>query len=201
MQLFELNPAESIFAPFHDNQISAQIPLTVTPSAAINFRRDIFWDSTKARWDDCVAGAMAGMFTLPLDPLPARYDRYLFCMVLPADVSVEFFGCRAETWISLGAPVQGNSLRKEINFPMGGAATALRAVFTALQPGAQMVSLQWWGVADSALQSRLGEARPEYDAAWEGLILSEAEWPEDVRWNVGLHLGRERRLRSEYHAS
>lgn len=185
MQLFELNPAESIFAPFHDNQISAQIPLTVTPSAAINFRRDIFWDSTKARWDDCTAGAIAGTFTLPLVPLSARFDRYVFCVVVPVDVSVEFFACRSGEWSSLGAGVRGNSSRLEITLPVGAPATAVRAAFTAMQPGAQMVSLQWWGVSDSTLLERLEKARPAYDAAWEGLILPEAEWP-DLKFARGL---------------
>jgi hypothetical protein len=60
MQLFELNPAESIFATFHDGHAAEQLPLTVTLDHAVNFRRDNFWDSTKARWDDCAAGAVAG---------------------------------------------------------------------------------------------------------------------------------------------
>lgn len=185
MQLFELNPAESIFAPFHDGHAASQLPLTVTPGRAANFRRDNFWDSTKARWDDCAAGAVAGSFSLPVAGLPARFDRYVFCVVVPADVTVGFFVCRDGAWAALGAPVRGNSLRMEINLPVGAPATAVRAEFTALQPGAQMVSLQWWGVADSALLARLENARPEYDAAWAGLILPEAEWPE-VKFARGL---------------
>lgn len=185
MQLFELNPAESIFAPFHDDRISPQLPLAVTPGRAVNFRRDFFWDSTKARWDDCAAGAVAGTFSLPLAGLPARFDRLIFCVVVPAEVSVRFEVCRDGAWVSLGESVRGNSSRLEITRPLVTPASAVRAEFTAHSAGEQMVSLQWWGVADSALLAGLEKARPVYAMDWAGLILPEAEWPE-VKFARGL---------------
>jgi hypothetical protein len=81
--LLELNPAESIFAPFNDGAIAPRLPLTVTPAQAAGFRREFFWDSTKVRWDDCAAGRPAGSIRLPLDPLPTRFDHYVFAIVLP----------------------------------------------------------------------------------------------------------------------
>ncbi|MCF7689463.1 MAG: heparinase II/III family protein [Cephaloticoccus sp.] len=183
--LFELNPAESMFAPFHDEAVSAGLPVTVTPEQATNFRREISWDSNKVRWNDCPADTTAGSITLSLGSLPARFDHYVFCIVLPPVVTVEFFVHTANEWTSLGPPTVGNAGRMEITLPMAGEATAVRAEFTARQTGAQLISLQWWGVADSTLLTRLLDARPRYDAQWTGLVLPKADWPE-VKFACGL---------------
>ncbi len=183
--LFELNAAESIFAPFHDAAVSASLPLTVTPDRATDFRRECMWDSTKVRWDECPAGVRAGSVALPLGTLPARFDHYVFCIVLPREVTVEFFAKVATEWIALGAPVGGHAGRMEITLPIAGEATALRADFTAHQSGAQILSLQWWGVAEAGLLKRLQEARPRYDAQWAGLVLPKAAWPE-IKFARGL---------------
>ena len=63
MPLWELNPAESMFAPFHDEAIVPQLTVQVTPAMATGFRLGSIWDSTRVQWDDCAAGAVAGSVT------------------------------------------------------------------------------------------------------------------------------------------
>ncbi len=187
MTLFELNPAESVFAPFHDEAIAPQLRVMVNPAQALGYRYENCWDSSKVHWDNCPVGAPAGSISVMLGDLPARFDQYVFCLVLPKDVGVEFFACRDAEWFSLGAPVDGTDMRMEITLPKGEVATALRADFTAKQSGEKLVSLQWWGVADSSLLERMFQARPQYDSQWAGLVLPPEEWP-DVKFARGLLL-------------
>jgi hypothetical protein len=64
MFLWELNPAESIFAPLHDESTLPQLPLTRDASEAVNFRHEAGWDSTRVQWDNCAANVVAGSLTL-----------------------------------------------------------------------------------------------------------------------------------------
>lgn len=188
MPLWELNPAESMFAPFHDTAIAEQLPLTVAPAQATAFRLQFIWDSTRIQWDNCPAGGTVGSIALAMGPLHPRFDRYVFCLVVPESVTVQFARRQHDVWHDLGEPVRGDGHRIEITRSCDGDADALRATFVTDRSGPALVSLQWWAVADSVLWSRLEETRPRYDAEWEGLILPEDQWPE-VKFACGLLFG------------
>lgn len=186
--LFELNPAESIFAPFHDERIVRELSFTLEPRAS-GFRHTHFWDSTKLVWDNAAAGDTVGAIALDLPELPARFDQFIFCVVLPAGVTVQFAARRPGGWEPLGEPVAGQGARSEITRAIGGRpVTALRATLSVATAGPGMVGLHWWGVAETALLGGLLAARPQYDAAWDGLILPEEKWGE-VTFARGLLFG------------
>jgi len=176
--LLELNPAESIFAPFHDERIASQLAFTLEARAP-GFRPAHFWDSTKLIWDNAAAGDTVGAITLELPELPARFDQFIFCLVLPTGVSVRFSALRPDGWQPLGEPVIGQGARSEVTRGIGTRpVTALRAAFSVTAAGPAMVGLHWWGAAESALMRSLVAARPQYDATWGGLILPPEQWGE-----------------------
>lgn len=188
--LFELTPAESMFAPFHDPAIAEQLPLTVEPQSAQGATRGFGWDGTKLAWETSTPGEEALRATLPLHGLPERFDHFVFCLVVPADVTVAFEVRRGEAWTGLGAPRQGEGRRHEWTEAIGaGPVEGVRARFTSAGRGHRLISLQWWGVARAALVAELEAARPQFDGTWAGLILPVEEWPE-VKFARGL-LGAE----------
>jgi hypothetical protein len=204
--LFELNPAESILAPFHDEQNAVLLPIRALAGAATGFRHEHGWDSTKLIWDNCPVGSLAGQLTLDIAELPARFDHLIFCVVIPAGASVQFEACRNGVWHPLGESVLGTSGRIELTRPLvGGSLTGLRITVTALETGPMQLSLQWWGVGDSRLLSMLEKARPQYDGRWEGLIQPAESWgsPEFARGLLfsesDLPALREKATRSTWH--
>jgi len=178
-QLFELTPAESVFAPFNDPWIAPQLPLRLEPGAATGLRRDFGWDGTKLAWDTAPAGQVAGRFELAVRDLPERFDQFVFCHVAPRHVRVAFEARVGGEWSPLGEAVDGSGGRQELTRPIvRRPVDAVRVVLTSLGAGPVHLSLQWWGVARAALVAELEAARPRYDDAWAGLILPPAEWPE-----------------------
>jgi hypothetical protein len=178
-QLFELTPAESIFAPFHDPTISPTLPLRLEPGAAAGLKQDFGWDCTTFTWDTASAGSVAWRLEMPLQDLPERFDHFVFCHVVARDVSLTFEVCRGGRWTPLGEPVTGIGARHEVTFPIGAwPVEGVGIVCTALSTGRGYVGLQWWGVARSALVAELAAARPHYDGRWAGLILPPESWPE-----------------------
>jgi len=178
-QLFELTPAESMFAPFHDPIISEHLPLRLEPGSAVELKRVFGWDGVKLSWETAQPGTLAARLEIPLSDLPERFDQFVFCHVAPADVSLTFEARRGGQWSRLGASVAGRGGRDEVTLPMGARPTeAVRCGFTAQGGGHVMISLQWWGVAQAALVAELEAARPRYDGKWEGLILPPESWPE-----------------------
>ncbi|MEZ5276083.1 MAG: hypothetical protein R3F07_06875 [Opitutaceae bacterium] len=187
--LFELNPAESVIAPFHDERISHQLPFRSVAKDGIGFRHQYGWDSTKLIWETCPAGAVAGAATLEVGDLPERFDRLIFCVVIPAEATVGFEARLDDQWCTLGDPVTGESKRIEVDRQRpAGRLTGLRIVATAQKTGPIQVGLQWWGVGSSGLVKDLEIARPRYDGRWEGLIKPAESWgkPEFAR---GLFFG------------
>lgn len=185
MPLWELNPAESMFAPFREELVAPQLPLTCTGVEAAGFLWEFSWDSVKLQWETCAAGAVACTIELAMGALPARFDQYVFSMVVPAGVGLLFEAQRDGAWQALGEPAVGRGDRIEVSRPIGAPAAALRATLTSAAPGPVLIYLRWWGVADSTLLAGLASARPQYDAAWPGLIRPEAEWTE-VKFARGL---------------
>jgi len=178
-QLFELTPAESMFAPFHDPVISEHLPLRLEPGSAVELKRIFGWDGVKLSWETARPGTLAARLEMPLAGLPARFDQFVFCHVAPADVSLTFEARRDGQWSPLGASVAGRGGRDEVTLPIGARPIeAVRCGFTAQGGGHVMISLQWWGVAQAALVAELEAARPRYDGKWEGLILPPEAWPE-----------------------
>lgn len=188
--LFELNPAESIFAPFHDETISSQIPVEAIAVKANGFRLDPGWDNTRVSWVSCPARALAGTMTMPLSGIPTRFDHYVFCLVVPKTVQVQFQALEGKEWKPLGEPVTGNEARMEIVRPILTPASAIRVEFTSLQPGAVLINLQWWAVAEQELWAKIEAAKPMYDSSWSGLILPPEQWGE-VKFVRGLLFGEE----------
>src|SRR5690606_9622091 len=113
-----------IFAPLHDETTLPQLPLTCEPGAAGKFRYSSSWDSTRVDWDNCSAGAEAGSLTMQMGELPARFDHYIFCVVLAKGVSAQFAACVNGKWENLGDPVAGDGSRLEITRPITGPASA-----------------------------------------------------------------------------
>ena len=178
-QLFELTPAEAMFAPFNDPAIAEQLPFRLEPGTAVGLKRVFGWDGTKLSWETAPGGTVAARLELPLDGLPERFDQFVFCQVVPRHVSASFEARRAGQWTPLGAAVTGVGGRDEIARPMGARPIeAVRVTFTALGSEPALISLQWWGVAQAALVAELEAARPRYDGRWEGLILPPESWPE-----------------------
>jgi hypothetical protein len=187
--LFELTPAESMFAPFHDPAVAEQLPLQVELGAAASGVQHIFgWDGVKLSWETAPAGAEALRVAMPLIGIPERFDHFVFCLVLPVGVSVVFESRRGADWSPLGPAVAGAGRRQEITHAIGARPVdGVRAVFTAQQEGHMVISLQWWGVARAALVAELDAARPRFDGRWEGLLLPPEAWPE-VKFARGLLL-------------
>ena len=178
-QLFELTPAEAMFAPFNDPAIAEQLPFRLEPGTAVGLKRVFGWDGTKLSWETAPGGTVAARLELPLDGLPERFDQFVFCQVVPRHVSASFEARRAGQWTPLGAAVTGVGGRDEITRAMGARPIeAVRVTFSALGTDPVLISLQWWGVAQAALVAELAAARPCYDGRWEGLILPPETWPE-----------------------
>ncbi len=178
-QLFELTPAESMFAPFHDPVIAEHLPLRLESGSAVELKRVFGWDGVKLSWDTAQPGTLAARLEMPLTGLPERFDQFVFCHVVPADVSLTFEARRGGQWSPLGVSVAGRGGRDEVTLPIGARPIeAVRCGFTAHGGGHVMISLQWWGVAQAALVAQLEAARPRYDGKWEGLILPPESWPE-----------------------
>ncbi|MBS0664443.1 MAG: heparinase II/III family protein [Verrucomicrobia bacterium] len=178
-QLFELTPAESMFAPFHDGTVAEQLPLTLEAGAARGLRRDFGWDGTKISWDLAAPGQVAARFAMAVSGLPERFDHFVFCHVAPAHVTLTFEACRGGRWSPLGEPVAGRGRRHELTRPIGERPVeAVRVTLTATAAAPVHLSLQWWGLARAALVAELAAARPRYDGRWTGLILPPEEWPE-----------------------
>lgn len=184
--LFELTPAESMFAPFNDPAISEQLPFKVTAHEAMGVRHVHNWDSLRIHWENCTAGKVAAEISIPLLELQPRFDQLIFCMVLPEEVRVQFSIGQGGRWTDLGAPVVGAGGRIEITRDISVRPfDAVRAIFTAVHAGHVNLGIQWWGVAQSDLVKSLIAARPRFDGRWEGLILPVEQWP-DVKFASGL---------------
>lgn len=184
--LFELTPAESIFAHFEDPAIATQLPLRVIPGEALEVKLTDFWDRRSLTWENCASGKVAARLELPLGEIDARFDNFVFCQVLTVGMTVQFEARREGAWTALGPPVAGNDHRLEVTVPMGRRPIqAVAAVFTATQTGRGVVALRWWGVAQSGLVAELKKTRPAYDGQWAGLILPVEQWPA-VRFSRGL---------------
>jgi hypothetical protein len=69
-QLFELTPAESVFAPFHDPAVAAHLPVRLEPGAATGVKLEFGWDGTKLSWATAAVGAVAARLELPVSGLP-----------------------------------------------------------------------------------------------------------------------------------
>ena len=178
-QLFELTPAESMFAPFHDETIAMQLPLRVEAVTAVGMKRDFGWDGVKLSWDNATIGKVAARFEMAVADLPERFDHFVFCHVAPAELRMTFEAFRDGTWSSLGAAVAGTGSRHEVTFAMGARPIeGVRVVFSNLRAGHIHLSLQWWGVARAALVEEIKASRPKYDGRWDGLILPPDSWPE-----------------------
>lgn len=178
LPLFELTPAESILAPFEDERIAPQLPLTVE-GAALGFRRSFRWDNTTLEWDRAEPGQLVGALTLALAPLPERFDEFVFCLVLPTGVRAQFAAQRDGRWEALGDAVIGVAARMEVVRPIGAApVAALRLELFAADAGPGQAQLRWWGVAEAQLVRHLEAARPSYGSEWTGLIKSVTEWGE-----------------------
>ena len=93
-QLFELTPAESMFAPFNDPAIAAQLPLQLKPGAATGVKKEFGWDGLKLSWDTAGVGRAAASLEMPVHGLPDRFDQFVFCHVAPQEVSLAFEACR-----------------------------------------------------------------------------------------------------------
>ena len=178
-QLFELTPAESMFAPFHDEAVAVQLPLRLEAITATGLKQVFGWDGVKLSWDNAVVGKVAAVFEIAVRELPERFDHFVFCHVAPVELSVAFEACRNGAWSALGVPVIGTGGRHEVTFPMGPRPIeGVRAVFSNLRAASIHLSLQWWGVARASLVEEIEASRPRYDGRWEGLILPPEQWPE-----------------------
>jgi len=179
--LYELNPAESILAPFHDERISVHLPFRSHPAMARSFRHEPGWDSTRLLWDACPGGEIAGNSDLEIGSLPDRFDQLIFCLVIPSGVEVGFAARRDGNWSVLGASLGGEGRRVEVTRPIGsGRLTGLRIVARALEEGPKLVLLHWWGVGDSALLRELESTGLELDGRWDGLLVPEEAWGRPV---------------------
>lgn len=184
--LLELNPAESIFAAFHDEHHSPRLQFHLTPNSAHGFRSVITWDSTRLVWDDCPIDQPVGTATLEIDDLPDRFDHLIFCLVIPVGVTVQFEGQVDRAWMPLGESVDGTGERMEIVRPLPSAnLTRIQIAIMARAGGPHQVALQWWGVGAADLRDQLDAARPRYDGRWEGLIHPAEDW-ETPRFVRGL---------------
>jgi Heparinase II/III-like protein len=185
--LLPLNPAEAIFAPFHDPFLADLVPFAFLPGNAVNGRSVPFWCWTMLQWDHCTPGTIAG--TLELNTrIPGRpYDRLILCLTMPSGLSAQLhLPFEDGAWKPEGAAWQGNNERQEISFtlPAGGAA-GLRVEFTASEPGAMAVGLAWFGVQNSTLLGQIERQRCRRDPGWPGWIKPESEWTLD-RTHCGL---------------
>ncbi|RKX34538.1 MAG: hypothetical protein DRP71_06840 [Verrucomicrobia bacterium] len=182
--LFELNPAESILAPFHDERIAVHLPFCSRPAKAGTFRHESGWDSTRLLWDACPGGEIAGHADLQIDSLPDRFDQLIFCLVIPLRVEVSFKARLDGNWEALGESIEGEGGRAEVTRPLkAGTLTALRIIVRALEEGPNLLLLHWWGVGDSALLRKLEATGLELDGRWDGLLRPEETWgnPEFAR--------------------
>ena len=175
--LFELNPAESILAPFHDKLIAPQLSFQTEPDRALHFRREPNWCTTRLVWDDCPPDSCAGSATLLLGVIPDRFDHFIFCTVIPEGISVQFEARVNGSWIPLGEPVISNGGRVEtLRRRPAGQVEALRVSATPSVSGPSEIALNWWGVQEAALLDAFLRAKPRYSGDWEGLILPDEKW-------------------------
>lgn len=189
--LFELNPAESIFAPFHDKYVAPQLGLVAEAREAKRFRIEPFWDSTKLVWDFCPAGRPAGFATLAVGAFPTRFDQLVFCLVAPEGAVILMEAETADGWHALGESVTGDAKRMEFTRDLPKIPVSrLRIQVNPGRSGPGQVSLQWWGLADSSLLRQLERAAPQFTGDWEGLLTPEDTW-EEPEFARGLLFGPE----------
>ncbi|MEO1236271.1 MAG: hypothetical protein AAFX76_05730, partial [Planctomycetota bacterium] len=177
-QLFELNPAEFIFASFADRDISDQLPRVFGVEG--DGQRGVaqarqFWANLQLRWD--VPGrddAGATFVTGPFSVDTAGFDRFVATMEVTSDVTfaldVEVDGA----WHTLAEGVCGNDGRMETDAALPTRAETLAAVRLRLRkhtPGPAVVKLVWFAVADSARRDLLLEPKWTPDPDWPGLLL------------------------------
>ena len=175
--LFPLNPAEAIFAPFHDPEISTSLPARFLAIHATGVSHVYSWDRTVLHWQDCQAGEEAAAVEVEADIPPSRYDELIFSLTAPLDVSVRVEAKVDGSWVALGEAVRGSGIRMEVRRPFQkGHLHSARACFTAGAAGARRIELHWFAVADAALSRQLLAATTEWDPAWPGLIEPDGNW-------------------------
>jgi hypothetical protein len=179
--LYPLNPAEAVFAPFHDPYLAGLIPFSFRPGEAVNGRVTPFWCWTMLQWDASTPGALTGVLEVNR-PIPGRpYDRLILCLTVPSGLAGQLYlPDSAGSWRPEGDPWHGNNERLELAFPLPeGGAAGLRLEFRAAEPGAMAVGLAWFGVQNSGLLGRIEAQRCRRDGAWTGWIKPESEWALD----------------------
>jgi hypothetical protein len=181
-----LNPAESIFAAFHDPQISATIPFRFEALGGEHCNHEFFWCWTVLRWERSAAGSPAGVLTLDVHLPLDRHNELIFCLTIPEQTAVQFDVCLDGKWQQLGAETVGTGYRMEIRRQVQGRMiSALRACFRGFDSGPRIVYLIWFGIGEAELVSKLESSKPAWDEDWPGLIRPVAEWPE-VKFARGL---------------
>lgn len=181
LRLYPLNPAEAIFAPFHDPLLAGLIPSSFESRHAANARVLPFWCWTVVTWDDCDPRLMAGILEIR-QSLPRRpYDRIICCLTVPSGVTVEVQLLNGQgTWTLAGEPWTGDNQRQEVNVPLPAEEQhGIRLVFGATEPGPKSIGLAWLGVQNSTLCAEIQKQRCRLDPAWDGWIRPPDEWKLD----------------------
>ena len=179
--LYPLNPAEAIFAPFHDPLLAGLIPTSFEHRQAVNARVVPFWCWTVVTWDDCDPRLMVATLEVR-QRLPSRpYDRIICCLTVPSGVTaqVQLLNGKGE-WTLAGEPWAGNNQRQEVDVPLPAELqNGIRLVFGATEPGPKSIGLAWLGVQNSSLSAEILRNRSHLDPEWNGWIKPLETWKLD----------------------
>jgi hypothetical protein len=188
LPILTINPAEAIFAPFHDPEIVGSLDMAFTGIAAKGCELLHRWDNTTLVWGRSEIGEVAAEFVLRGKIRREHYDQLIFCLSFVPDVE----GCvKALVDGALQLVVDwtpGSQKRMEWHAPMpDGEITEIRLFFRRPKSaGAGLIGLFWFGLASRDLVPIVTRAIPPYSESWPDLIDLPETWPEESPFLRGL---------------
>ncbi|WP_043584682.1 heparinase II/III domain-containing protein [Geminisphaera colitermitum] len=198
LPLLSLNPAEIVFAAFHDDHLSSNLHYRLTPQSASGCRVEDSWCDLKLIWDGSTPGKTAAEFVLEGHLRREHFDHLVFCLVAPPDVEVRFFArVPSGNDIPLSDWTPGTGCRMEVKTPWPPAPSSppsgyecelhdIRLLLRSSNSKGQTICLLWFGLEDSrALPVVLQTVRP-YEIRWDGLIALPEVWPQTTPFDASL---------------
>ena len=187
LPVLSLNPAEAVFAPFHDEWLRRALVYSFEPVTARGCRTEDFWCDLRLHWDSVEPGQPAAVFRLTGNVRREHYDHLIFCLVVPAEVEVRFVAETTEGPCALTEWRSGSGQRMEITAPLPKAEIRQVEVhFRCTNDHPQIVALHWFGLGNQQMLTDILRPILPYGHEWNGLIQFPDEWPESPAFDLGL---------------
>lgn len=192
LPLLRLNPAEAIFAPFHDPNFHEELDMNLELKTAIGGRMVRHWDRLGVEWDNAKPGSDALTMKLAGRVRRAHYKHFIFCIVLPAGVEARFSIKANNARVWLGSWNSGQNRRVEIQHPVpDGKLADVELTIRQIEAGPGIADLYWFGLGNSSRLDKVIHYDLPYGDTWDGLLNLPTEWPEQTPFRRGLLFSEE----------